>query len=209
MTEVKIFAIYSQFLGEFTTNYKDTYSLYSLAYSPMCESSIRKRFLNWSIFVSRWRKTCERSEFVTNSCKYSAFVANFKGMSIIFIRKHIRKHIRLCVRAALGRLFRYEPRKFPGPITWIVTFQVTIIFGLGFMSFCGGHFEFCWVDRLIGISPMIFWQPFWTEILDFGFQTSNFRSPHWAFALLNIYYICLSNRIAFRVPTHWLVSLLT
>ena len=25
-----------------------------------------------------------------------------------------------------------------------MTFQVTIIFGLGFMSFCGGHFEFCW-----------------------------------------------------------------
>ena len=40
MNEVKIFAIYSQFLGEFTANFKDTYSLYSLAYSPMCESSI-------------------------------------------------------------------------------------------------------------------------------------------------------------------------
>ena len=38
MTKVKIFAIYSQFLGEFTANFKDTYSLYSLAYSPMCES---------------------------------------------------------------------------------------------------------------------------------------------------------------------------
>ena len=25
-----------------------------------------------------------------------------------------------------------------------MTFQVTIIFGLGFMSFCGGHFEFSW-----------------------------------------------------------------
>ena len=40
MNEVKIFAIYSQFLGDFTANFKDTYSLYSLAYSPMCESSI-------------------------------------------------------------------------------------------------------------------------------------------------------------------------
>ena len=40
MTEVKISAIYSQFLGEFTANFKDYYSLYSLAYSPMCESSI-------------------------------------------------------------------------------------------------------------------------------------------------------------------------
>ena len=27
----------------------------------------------------------------------------------------------------------------------IVTFQVTIIFELGFMSFCDSHFEFCWV----------------------------------------------------------------
>ena len=43
----------------------------------------------------------ERSEFVTNACKYSATVANFERMSIIFIRMHIRKHIRLCVRAAL------------------------------------------------------------------------------------------------------------
>ena len=42
MTEMKIFAIYSQFLGEFTVNFKDTYSLYSPAYSPMCESSIRE-----------------------------------------------------------------------------------------------------------------------------------------------------------------------
>ena len=24
-----------------------------------------------------------------------------------------------------------------------MTFQVTIIFGLGFTSFCGGYFEFC------------------------------------------------------------------
>ena len=42
-------------------------------------------------------------------------------------------------------------------------FQVTIIFGLGFMSFCGGHFEFCcaifYYDRLIGISRINFyWQ---------------------------------------------------
>ena len=40
MTEVKIFAIYSQFLSEFTANYKDSYSLYSLAYSQICESSM-------------------------------------------------------------------------------------------------------------------------------------------------------------------------
>ena len=63
-----------------------------------------RRLLNWSIFVSRCRMTCERSEFVTNACKYSAIVANFERMSIIFIRQHIRKHIRLCVRAALPTL---------------------------------------------------------------------------------------------------------
>ena len=38
MIEVKIFAIYSHFLGEFTAHFKDSYSL---AYSLMCESSIR------------------------------------------------------------------------------------------------------------------------------------------------------------------------
>ena len=61
----------------------------------------RRRFLNWPKFVSRWRMTCERSEFVTNAYRYSASVANFERMSNLFIRKHIRKHIRLCVRAAL------------------------------------------------------------------------------------------------------------
>ena len=60
----------------------------------------RRRFLNWPIFVSRWRMTCEGSEFVTNAYKYSASVANFERMLNLFIHKHIRKHIRLCVRAA-------------------------------------------------------------------------------------------------------------
>ena len=46
----------------------------------------RRRFLNWPIFVSRWRMTCERSEFVTNAYKYSAIVANFERMSNLFIR---------------------------------------------------------------------------------------------------------------------------
>ena len=49
----------------------------------------RRRFLNWSIFVSEWRMTCERSEFVTNAYKYPASVANFERMSNIFISKHI------------------------------------------------------------------------------------------------------------------------
>ena len=42
MTEVKIFAFYSQFFGRIYCEFlaKDTYSLYSLAYSLMCESSI-------------------------------------------------------------------------------------------------------------------------------------------------------------------------
>ena len=61
----------------------------------------RRRFLNWPIFVSGWRMTCERSEFVTSAYKYSASVANFVRMSNLLIRKHIPKHIRLCVRAAL------------------------------------------------------------------------------------------------------------
>ena len=61
----------------------------------------RRRFLNWPIFVSRGRMTCERSEFVTNAYKYSASVANFEQMSNLLIRKHIPKHIRLRVRAAL------------------------------------------------------------------------------------------------------------
>ena len=60
----------------------------------------RRRFLNWQIYVSSWRMTCERSEFVTNAYKYSASVANFERMSNLFIREHIRKHIRRCVRAA-------------------------------------------------------------------------------------------------------------
>ena len=64
----------------------------------------RRRFLNWSIFVSRRRMTCERSEFVTNAYKYSG-VANFERMSNIFIRKHIRKYILLCMRAVLLKLF--------------------------------------------------------------------------------------------------------
>ena len=59
----------------------------------------RTRFLYLSICVSRWRMTCERSEFVINAYKYSASVASFERMTNIFIRKHIRNHIRLCVRA--------------------------------------------------------------------------------------------------------------
>ena len=61
----------------------------------------RRLLLNWPIFVSRWRMTCERSEFVTNAYKYSASVANFERMSNFSIRKHIPRRIRLCVRAAL------------------------------------------------------------------------------------------------------------
>ena len=50
----------------------------------------RRRFLNWPLFVRRWRMTCERSEFFTNAYKHSASVANFGRMSNIFFRKHIR-----------------------------------------------------------------------------------------------------------------------
>ena len=71
----------------------------------------RRRLLNWPIFVSRWRMTCERSEFVTNAYKYSASVANFERMSNLSIRKHIRKRIRLCVRAALVKKFHRSHKK--------------------------------------------------------------------------------------------------
>ena len=50
----------------------------------------RKRFLNWPIFVRRWRMTCERSEFVTNAYEDTANVAKFERLSNISIRKHIR-----------------------------------------------------------------------------------------------------------------------
>ena len=76
-----------------------------------------------------------------------------------------------------------------------MTFQVTIIFGLGSMSFCGGHYEFGWVTFImtdwLAFRVQIFWQPFWSVILDFGLQAANYRSPHWAFAVLNRYiFVC-------------------
>ena len=78
---------------------------------------------------------------------------------------------------------------------WIVTFQVTIIFGLGFLSFCDGPFEFGWVIFImtdwLKFRVRVFWQPFWTVILDFGLQALNFRSSHRAFAVLNRYiFVC-------------------
>ena len=47
MNEVKIFVIYSEFLGKFTVNFRDSFSLHSLAYPPMCESSMR--FSVWEL----------------------------------------------------------------------------------------------------------------------------------------------------------------
>ena len=89
-----------------------------------------------------------------------------------------------------------------------MTFQVTKIFGLDFMSSCCGHFEFRRVIFIMThLSEWVFWQSFWTIILDFRLQISNFRSTHWASALLNRYNICLSNGIAFRVPVHTLTCL--
>ena len=44
------------------------------------------------------------------------------------------------------------------------------MFGLGFMSLCGGHFEFYGViyyDRFIGILLLFFWQSFLIRISDF------------------------------------------
>ena len=38
-----------------------------------------------------------------------------------------------------------------------MTFQVTTRFGPGFMSVCGGHFEFCWVLYLVNIYIYIYY----------------------------------------------------
>ena len=67
-----------------------------------------------------------------------------------------------------------------------MNFQVTIIFGLGFMSFCGGHFEF---------GLVIFIMSFLAAILNCNFRLrisgSNFRSPSWAFAVSHRYiFVC-------------------
>ena len=43
----------------------------------------RKRFLNWPIFVRRWRMTCERSEFVTNAYEDTANVAKFERLPFV------------------------------------------------------------------------------------------------------------------------------
>ena len=51
---MKIFAIYSQFLSEFTPNFKDADLLNSLPYSPMCDGSIIRLcffYINNIIFV--------------------------------------------------------------------------------------------------------------------------------------------------------------
>ena len=132
MTEVKIFAIFSHFLGEFTANFKDTYSLYSLAYSPMCEGSIkvmllshigeyaseyvslkfavnssnslhsqlslkfRRPFLNWPLFVSRWRMTCELSTLtstrrvlqILSECQMFSFVSTFASIFAYVWEQH-------------------------------------------------------------------------------------------------------------------------
>ena len=55
-----------------------------------------------------------------------------------------------------------------------MTFKVTIILGLGFMSFCGGHYEFCWVigiSRLSFLSAILNWN-FRLQTSDFKFQKS-------------------------------------
>ena len=59
-----------------------------------------------------------------------------------------------------------------------MTFQVTIMFGLGFITFLAAIFGFVgffYYDRLIGILFMDFWQLFRIGNLDFRIQTSNFR----------------------------------
>ena len=79
-----------------------------------------------------------------------------------------------------------------------------------FMSFCVGHFKFCWVIFIMTdwwkFCVLVLWQPFWTVTE----QTSNFRSPHWDFALLNRYIFVYQIESHSECQyTHRLVSLLT
>ena len=62
----------------------------------------RKRFLNWPIFISRWRMTCERCEFVTNAYKYSAsecqifsFVSTFASIFAYVWEQHYKQYVTL------------------------------------------------------------------------------------------------------------------
>ena len=47
------------------------------------------------------------------------------------------------------------------------------------MSFCGGHFEFGLVIFIMTdwLEFRVFWKPFWTVILDFGFQAQISEVP--------------------------------
>ena len=85
-----------------------------------------------------------------------------------------------------------------------------------FLCFCGLHFEFVWViffmTDWLEFRLWVFWQPFWTGILYFGFRLQISEVPDWAFALLNSLDINLLvkwNRIQSAQYTYWLVSLLT
>ena len=84
------------------------------------------------------------------------------------------------------------------------------------MSFCGGHFEFCWVIFImtywLEFRVCVFWQPFWTGILDFGFQDFKLQKSPLSFCTFKYIYIYLFvkwNRIQSAQYTHLLVSLLT
>ena len=68
-----------------------------------------------------------------------------------------------------------------------MTFQVTMMSGLGFMSFFVGYFEFFhyyyYYDRLIGILFLGFLAAnfnfnFRFQTSEFGLQSSEIRSPH-------------------------------
>ena len=43
-------------------------------------------------------------------------------------------------------------------------------------NICGSHFKFCWeifiMTDWLEFRTWVFWQPFWTEILDFRLQIS-------------------------------------
>ena len=58
-----------------------------------------------------------------------------------------------------------------------MTFQATIMFGLGFMSFLSAILNFFYhYDKLIAAIAAI-GQPFWIRILDFRIWTSDLKFP--------------------------------
>ena len=110
MTEVTIFAIYSQFLGKcpmFTGNFKDSYSL---VYSPMCESSIMWLILLYVAFctimaISRQKEARSRD--------YSLLL--FRMISrVLYSAQYHRQHCTLHAFKQFGAMYMHiHDDKYP------------------------------------------------------------------------------------------------